>query len=250
MVNTTGMRIALVLAAAGVLTAAAASIPLGPGQDQARSTPRELLVRSPDGRTIVTVNAGDQLRWSATRDGRPIVADCSAGLTIDGRALGRGAVRDVREGSADEMVSTTFYARRRRVRDRYRQLTVALDDGLTLVMRAYDDGIAYRLATEVDRTVRIDADRPRNRPLGQLRTLVEAVRKLAVGPVRRAVRERHQRRLDPARQRNREIEAGDVGLTVGGPRRDVGAGRARVRWICRAAPVLCAADARHQQHRE
>jgi hypothetical protein len=88
------MRSAIVLAAAAAaLTVTAASMLVGQGQGQTRSAQRELLVGSPDGRTIVTVNAGGQLRWSATRDGRPIVADSSAGLTIEGRSLGRGAVR-------------------------------------------------------------------------------------------------------------------------------------------------------------
>jgi alpha-glucosidase len=159
------MRIAILLAAATVT--AAASVPVGRGQGQPPSPPRELIVRSPDGRTIVTVSAGGQLRWSATRDGRPIVGDCSAGLTIDGRALGRGAVRDLREATADETVTATFYPRRRSVRDRYRQLTVTLDDGLSFVMRAYDDGVAYRLVTDVDRTVRIDREEVRLRFPGE-----------------------------------------------------------------------------------
>jgi alpha-glucosidase len=95
------------------------------------------------------------------------VADSSAGLTIEGRSLGRGAVRDVREQAADEMIAATFYPRRRSVRDRYRQITVTLDDGLSLVMRAYDDGIAYRLATDLDRTVRIDTEEVRLRFPGE-----------------------------------------------------------------------------------
>jgi hypothetical protein len=65
------MRSAIVLAAAAAaLTVTAASMLVGQGQGQTRSAQRELLVRSPDGRTIVTVNAGGNCagRQRATGD--------------------------------------------------------------------------------------------------------------------------------------------------------------------------------------
>ena len=125
-----------------------------------------------------------------------------------------------------------------------------------------DDVLApgQRLGRQRDLAVcRIHTHRPRDRSLGQLRTLVEAVGKLAVRAVRRAVRHRHQRRLDAARQRDGNVKAGDVRLTVGGPRRRICAGRARVGRIVRgwrgatprrrsAASILRAADAGQKQN--
>ena len=113
-------------------------------------------VRSPDGRTIVSIEAGGSVRLSATRDGRPLLAPSAVGLVVDGQTLGGGTVRDLRHSHADNTIQSVFYARRRLVRDRYREVIVTLDDGLGVTVRAYDDGIAYRLSTALDRTVRID----------------------------------------------------------------------------------------------
>src|SRR3954463_9839848 len=125
--------------------------------------PRSFALRSPDGRNVVTIEAGAGLRWSATRDGQPLVAPSSASLTVQGRVLGRGAVIDTRETTVDATITSVFYPRRRLVKDRCHELTVTLDDGLTLVVRAYDDAIAYRFATRIDGTVRGDAEESRLR---------------------------------------------------------------------------------------
>jgi alpha-glucosidase len=115
-------------------------------------------VRSPDGRTVVSIEAGGAVRLSATRDGRPLLARSTLGLVVNGEALGKGTVRDVRHSHADDTIASVFYARRRLVRDRFREVALTLTDGLGVIVRAYDDGIAYRLITAFDRTVRIDQE--------------------------------------------------------------------------------------------
>ena len=115
-------------------------------------------MRSPDGRTIVSIEAGGAIRLSATRDGRPLLARSTLGLVVDGQTLGTGAVRDVRRSHADDAIASVFYARRRLVRDRFREVALTLTDGLGVTVRAYDDGIAYRLTTAFDRTVRVDQE--------------------------------------------------------------------------------------------
>jgi alpha-glucosidase len=115
-------------------------------------------VRSPDGRTVVSIEAGGAVRLSATRDGRPLLARSTLGLVVDGETLGKGTVRDLRHSHADDTIASVFYARRRLVRDRFREVALTLTDGLGVIVRAYDDGIAYRLTTAFDRTVRIDQE--------------------------------------------------------------------------------------------
>ena len=109
-----------------------------------RVQPAALDVRSPDGRTLVTVNTTDGVRWSITRDGNPVMGPSAASVTVGGRALGRGAVRSTAVTNADTDIRSVFYSRRRLVKDRYTQRTIVFDDGLTFVVRAYDDAVAYR----------------------------------------------------------------------------------------------------------
>jgi alpha-glucosidase len=127
-----------------------------PHQQASNAAPID--VRSPDGRTVVSIEAGGAVRLSATRDGRPLLARSTLGLVVNGEALGKGTVRDVRHSHADDTIASVFYARRRLVRDRFREVALTLTDGLGVTVRAYDDAIAYRLTTAVDRTVRIDQE--------------------------------------------------------------------------------------------
>ena len=123
-----------------------------------RVQPAALDLRSPDGRTLVSVSAANGLRWSITRDGKPVMGPSTASLTVGGRVLGLGAVRSTAVTDADTDIRSVFYARRRLVKDRYTQRTIVFDDGLTFVVRASDDAVAYRWETNLDGQVRIDTE--------------------------------------------------------------------------------------------
>jgi alpha-glucosidase len=127
-----------------------------PPQSGAPSAVPPYILRSPDGRTVVSIEAGAGLRWSAARDGQPLIAPSAAGLVVAGRQLGQGAVRYIDRTHADTTIASVFYARRRLVIDRYNEITLTLNDGLGMIARAYDDGVAYRLVTALDGTIRIE----------------------------------------------------------------------------------------------
>jgi alpha-glucosidase len=131
------------------------------------ATPHEL--RSPDGQTVVAVELGDEVRWSIVRRGVTVLEPSPIGLTLDdtdgpaarrvARVLGRGPkVRSVVRTSVDERLTVPVPAKRRTVVDRYRQIAIELRDGLGLVFRAYDDGVAYRLTTAFARQVRVQSE--------------------------------------------------------------------------------------------
>ena len=110
---------------------------------------------------MVSINAADGLRWSIARDGKPVMGPSTASLSVGGHALGRAAVRSTTVINTDTEIRSVFYARRRVVKDRYAQRTIVLDDGLTFVVRAYDDAVAYRWETSLDGQVRIDNEEVR-----------------------------------------------------------------------------------------
>ncbi|MBX7119470.1 MAG: glycoside hydrolase family 97 protein [Gemmatimonadaceae bacterium] len=138
--------LATALVAAG--TAASRHVP----RPASRPAATTLEVTSPDGRNTIRVSdEGGRLAWSALRDRRPVVLPSQLGFTFrgappfgDGVALG-GEVRASHDGAFD-----LPWGEVRHVRDAYRELRVAATetDGLRrrvdLVLRAYDDGIAFR----------------------------------------------------------------------------------------------------------
>ena len=142
-------------------------------------------------------------------------------------------------------------------RDAWRQAQHAAVEVFDLFLLR-DDVLASRQRLGLQRDLairRIHPHRPHDRALRQLRPFVQAERELAVGPVRRAVRQRHQRRLDAARQRDGEVEAGDIRLPIGRSRRNVGRDRAGVgrigrRGRRRVRPLLRATDTRQAEQPE
>ena len=133
-----------------------------------------LSLASPDGRLAVTFNAdADGIGWSLARDGKTLVERSPLGLAFapgdrvrGGEGCERLAGLDVvseRRRRADSVWSTKLY-RREEVRDRYNELSVDLAETearaakvamgrseatrvarrVTLVFRAYDEGVAFR----------------------------------------------------------------------------------------------------------
>src|SRR5262245_1349227 len=104
-------------------------------------------VLSPDGLTEVQVELREGITWSVQRRGVTVLRPSRIGLTLDdGRRLGdRPRLAKSARRAVDERHTVPVPAKRRTVRDRFHELSLDLADGLGLVLRAYDDGVAYRL---------------------------------------------------------------------------------------------------------
>lgn len=117
-----------------------------PVQAQRAETHR---VTSPDGRLELALTVGADLRWSVTHDGTPVVAASPLALTLQGgEVLGaRPRVRTTRPASVDATITPVAY-KKAAIRDHYNQLTVHFQGGYGVVLRAYDDGVAYRFVLD------------------------------------------------------------------------------------------------------
>jgi alpha-glucosidase len=100
--------------------------------------------------TISVLPAGGTLTWSATYDGRTVVAQSPLGLVLDsGKVVGASAqVRRVTHSQGDTDWHP-LYGRNAVVHDGYQQARIELVDGDTgiefaVVTRAYDEGVALR----------------------------------------------------------------------------------------------------------
>ena len=90
----------------------------------------------------MTVANDGAIRVSAATGGD--IFDVVTGLTIDGKSV-NGRSGNIGEVVAnDELIRPVVAAKSARVRDNYRQLTVAFSGGVKLEVRAYDKGVAYR----------------------------------------------------------------------------------------------------------
>jgi alpha-glucosidase len=146
-----GGRWASVLAAAVLGACATASASYGQ-----QPTP-SLNVTSPNGAIVVTVNAGARLAWSVSVDGKPVLLPSGIGLTLDGnRTLGApAAVRETSTRSVDQVLRPVVRTKRAEVRDRFNERRVDFAGDYTLLVRAYDDGVAYRFVTKLPGEIQV-----------------------------------------------------------------------------------------------
>jgi len=138
----------------------AAALLVGPVPALFAASPEALALRSPDGQTEVLVEAGETLRWSVSRGGAAVLLPSPISLSLEeGPVLGRSpVVKEAVRASVDERLTVPVPTRRRTVIDRHNELAVALDDGLGVVFRAWDDAVAYRLVTAIEGEIRVASE--------------------------------------------------------------------------------------------
>jgi alpha-glucosidase len=122
-------------------------------------------VRSPDGRTRVEIQTGAQLTWSVTYGGTTLLEPSPLSLTLaPGRVLGPGGrVARTRSRSVDQVIRPVVPEKNAAVPDRFAELRLEFRGGWGLVVRAYDDGVAYRFTTSLRDSVTVEAEESRFR---------------------------------------------------------------------------------------
>jgi len=118
---------------------------------------------SPDGRWRVEVVTSPALALElADRSGRPLLRQ-EIGLALaDGRALAGGAPAHVATRTGDEIVTPTVPTKAARIRDHFQEATLDFGTGFSLVVRLYDNGLAYRFATRLGGTVTVAGEKSRS----------------------------------------------------------------------------------------
>ena len=103
---------------------------------------------SPDGALQANVATGSDIRISLSADGETLLAPSPLAMTLaDGEVLGGNPkVTRVKKTSADERIASPFY-KKSDIHDRYNELTFTFRGDYGLIVRLYDDGLAYRFTT-------------------------------------------------------------------------------------------------------
>lgn len=119
-----------------------------------------LAVASPNGSIVVSVTAGADLRWSFTVDGRPVLLPSKIGMTLDGgRTIGDAPkVRTSAARTVDQVLRPVVRYKRAEVRDRFNERRIDFAGDYSLIVRAYDDGVAYRFVTKMPGEVEVRSE--------------------------------------------------------------------------------------------
>ena len=103
-------------------------------------------VSSPNGKVKVTVTADNAVRWSVTYDGKTVLMPSEINIQLQqgSKTLGLGKIGKVAKKQIESSFENPFY-KRATIRDDYGQLLMYTNQKITIEVRAYNDGAAYRL---------------------------------------------------------------------------------------------------------
>lgn len=106
---------------------------------------KSFTVTSPDGKIAATVDAAAKLNWSVRQNNTLVIAPSAISMTLDnGEVLGDNAkVISSKIISVNTVFNTAVY-KKKSVVDNYNQLTINCKGDYSIIIRAYNDGVAYR----------------------------------------------------------------------------------------------------------
>ena len=110
-----------------------------------------LALQSPDKKTEVRVATTNHLAVSILHNNNLLALISPIELEINGRLNFGNLPRRVSShvSSVNEVLLPVVAEKRSKIPDIYNQLTVRFEGGWSLIVRAYDDGVAYRFRTEL-----------------------------------------------------------------------------------------------------
>ncbi|MCW3092547.1 MAG: hypothetical protein JWP81_3616 [Ferruginibacter sp.] len=114
---------------------------------------------SPDGKIVVSINAGAKMQWSVKHGADMIIAPSTVSLTLStGEILGDNAkIVSSKTATVNTQFNTPVY-KKKSVTDHYNQLIIDCKGNYGIVLRAYNDGAAYRFYTKRKGDLKISAE--------------------------------------------------------------------------------------------
>jgi alpha-glucosidase len=112
-------------------------------------SPKTYHIKSPNGKIDLSLSAGAAISWSVKHQATDVITPSAISLTLgNGEVLGKNAVvKSAKTTSADQYFNTPIY-KKDKVHDNYNQLTLTFKGDYGIILRVYNDGVAYRFTTQ------------------------------------------------------------------------------------------------------
>ena len=120
---------------------------------------KQYTLQSPDGKIIVTIEAGEQLTYSVMHGNTCVLPPSAIGMTLaDGTQLGyKPFVKSKKTHSVGQMVLPNFY-KKSAIIEMYNELSLTFKGNYKVIFRAYDEGVAYRFETDFRKPITIESE--------------------------------------------------------------------------------------------
>jgi alpha-glucosidase len=108
-------------------------------------------LKSPDNRIEVQIHVTNRVTYDVFLKDKPLVKDSTLSIGIDGKTLGENPqVKSAKKDSADRILEPVVRQKFARIRERYNELRLEMEGRYAVTFRAYPEGVAYRIETNLD----------------------------------------------------------------------------------------------------
>ena len=117
----------------------------------------EYEVASPDENLQLKVDVKEKIYYSVIHKSKQLLNRSGISMTLSqGKVLGANPkVLEVKHRSVDKKLFPAVRVKSKVIADRYNEMSVEFEGQFALVFRVYDDGVAYRFVTRIDKEIRV-----------------------------------------------------------------------------------------------
>lgn len=118
---------------------------------------KEFVVNSPDKKLQVKIDVKNYITYSISKEEKQIVAPSKISLTIsDNMVLGKNPILiDSKMREVNETIKPVVKQKYQTIIDHYNELALNFQNNYSLIFRVYDDGIAYRFKTNINKEITV-----------------------------------------------------------------------------------------------
>jgi alpha-glucosidase len=115
-------------------------------------------VSSPGGQWTIRLDIDNGVRYEIKSGETQLIAPSPIALNLsDGRIIGAGTVKSTETNSVNRMLPVPI-GKNKEIGENYNELIIHFNEGYDLLVRAYNEGIAYRWISALDGNIIIDSE--------------------------------------------------------------------------------------------
>jgi alpha-glucosidase len=107
-------------------------------------------LKSPDHRIEIQIHVTNHIAYDVLLKDKQLVKNSTLSINIDGKTLGENPqVKSTKRDGVDRVLEPIVRQKFAKIRERYNELRLDLDGGYAVTFRAYPEGMAYRIETNL-----------------------------------------------------------------------------------------------------
>lgn len=111
---------------------------------------------SPDSKLKIELSFSDSIVYKVSYKGKEVIKPSRIGMVLSDRTLGENPkIKDIQKRSISNTI-TPPYGKFSSLDDNFNETTISFEEGYSLVLRAYNEGVAYRFVTGFDNEIIVE----------------------------------------------------------------------------------------------